>query len=278
MSWAGRHEPSFVIEQPTGPETAVLVEVPHAGVHVDALSLATMIASLRSAGRDADLFVDDIFAGSPGLGATFLAARTSRFVVDLNRARDAFDALAVEGGQAQELPRGVVWRTTTEGERIVDAPLPRAELARRLREVYDPYHTAIAAIVAEKRARFGYAVLLCAHSMPSTGRRGHVDLGRGRADIVPGTRGRSSADGRLIDRVDAAAARAGFSIKHDDPYKGGFSTGHYGQPASGVHAIQIEMARRLYMDENRLVPSPDGMARVRAFAEDLVRALGEPLD
>ena len=113
--------------------------------------------------------------------------------------------------------------------------------------------------------------------MPSTGRRGHVDVGAGRADVVPGTRGRSSAAGLVIDRVDQVAEQHGLSVKHDDPYKGGFSTGHYGRPTEGWHAVQVELARRIYMSEDALSRLPGGFESTRAFCRELVTALGKVL-
>lgn len=256
-------------------ETPLVVEVPHAGVYVDPPSLAFMAAPLRAVGRDADLYVDELFQDAPSLGATLLTTSFSRYVLDLNRARTDFDGLSVEGGPSTQVPRGLVWRSTTDGEPILTRRLPLEEVERRAALLYDPYHRALAHALEAKRARFGYAVLLCAHSMPSTGRRGHVDVGAGRADVVPGSRGRTSAAGLVIDRVEEVAVARQLSVKHDDPYKGGFSTGHYGRPATGWHAVQIELARRTYMDEETLRLLPAGFDRIRAFARELVVALGE---
>ncbi|MFO0553249.1 MAG: N-formylglutamate amidohydrolase [Polyangiaceae bacterium] len=267
--------PPFHIEEPPeSAETPLLVEVPHAGVHVDEASLAVMTAPLRAVGRDADLFVDRIFGRATEHGATFIAATHSRFVIDLNRGPFDFDGLAVEGGAHANLPRGLIWRTSTEGDPILARRLSRAELDRRRLVFYDAYHQAVSDVLERKRSRFGFAILLCAHSMPSHGRRGNVDVGVGRADVVPGSRGRTSASGRVIDEVERVARELGFSVKHDDPYKGGFSTGHYGRPAEGIHAIQIELARRLYMDEDRLVPIEPGFSRTSAAASAWVAALG----
>ena len=152
--------------------------------------------------------------------------------------------------------------------------LTNAELTRRLQHYYDPYHAALAELLEARRARFGWAILLCAHSMPSQGRRGHPDVGIGRADIVPGSRGRTSARSEVIDVVDAEARAAAFSVTHDEPYKGGFSTQHYGRPTSQIHAIQIEIARKLYMDEDALTPVEPGFSRTRDFARTLVERLG----
>jgi len=264
----------FRVEEPArASETPVVVEVPHAGVYIDPESLAWMCAPARAVGRDADLWVDALFEGAPKLGATLLVSNVSRYVVDLNRTATDYDGLAVEGGPEGNLPRGLIWRTTTEGDAILGRRLTASELARRIAWLYDPYHRTLEALLAGKRKRFGYAILLCAHSMPSTGRRGHVDVGTGRADVVPGSRGRTSAAGSIIDCVERVAKGAGLSVKHDDPYKGGFSTSHYGRPLSGCHAVQIELARRNYMDEDTLAPLAAPFARVRAFGEALVTAL-----
>jgi N-formylglutamate deformylase len=268
-------EPFRVVEPDPAIETAVIVEVPHGGVAVDAASLAGMIAPARAIGRDADLFVDQLFDTAPSSGASFIAANISRYVVDLNRGPLEFDGLAVDRGGPQNLPRGLIWRIGTEGDPILSRRLSQAELERRLDFLYRPYHAALAAMIDAKRKKFGAAILLCAHSMPSQGRRGHVDVGVGRADVVPGTRGRTSAGAPVIDAVDRAARELGFSVKHDDPYKGGFSTGHYGRPSEGVHAIQVELARRLYMDEDELCVVSPGFERTKLLAQALVTTLGK---
>lgn len=264
---------AFEVVEPRGAESPVLVEVPHAGVHLDPESLAWTIAPARSIGRDADLYVDALFQDAPDEGATLLFSRMSRFVVDLNRSEADCDADAVEGGGRAPCPRGLIWRVTTDGDPILAARLPRRELERRLDHIYRPYHRALSAILARKRERFGFAILICAHSMPSQSRRGHADGAVGRADIVPGTRGRTTAVGAVIDAVDQHARACGFSVKHDDPYKGGFSTAHYGQPRQAVHAVQIEIARRLYMDEQSLVMDGQGFAAVRDFGRTLIARL-----
>jgi N-formylglutamate amidohydrolase len=128
-------------------------------------------------------------------------------------------------------------------------PLGHAELDARLERYYAPYHAALQQQIKRLSDRFGYVILLAAHSMPSLGRSTHRDPGSQRADIVPGTCGRTSADPRVIDLVDAHFRGAGLRVRHDDPYKGGYTTSHYGRPAERCHAIQIELNRALYVDE-----------------------------
>jgi N-formylglutamate amidohydrolase len=126
------------------------------------------------------------------------------------------------------------------------------------------------AALQEKREKFGFVILLCGHSMPSFGR-----LGERRADLVPGTQGRTTAAAGVIDLADSVAHDFSFDVAHDTPYRGGFTTEHYGRPSDRTHALQIELARRLYMDETALRLVPPEFERTRGFCRELVRRLGE---
>lgn len=263
----------FVVREPEGRATPLVVEVPHAGLYVDATALSTLLAPANALGRDADLYVDELFSDAPNEGAALITARVSRYVVDLNRAENDFDALAVENGSARVSPHGLIWRTTTEGRSALLGPLTRNEVERRLDAYYRPYHAALRRLLDARVATFGFAILLCAHSMPSRGRDGHQDLGRERADIVPGTRGRTTAAAPIIDAVERVAREAGFSVAHDQPYRGGFSTGHYGRPEHGVHAIQVELNRKLYMNELSLEKKARDFDGLAAFCRRLTREL-----
>ncbi|HLV66071.1 MAG TPA: N-formylglutamate amidohydrolase [Polyangiaceae bacterium] len=263
----------FSLVEPENVLTPLVVEVPHAGLFVDAQTLATLAAPASALGRDADLYVDELFQDAPREGAALLVARTSRYVIDLNRSEHDLDPLAVDGGTGRPMPHGLIWRTSTEGRPALTRPISRTELERRLDRYYRPYHERLAALLEARRSVFGCAILLCAHSMPSRGRVGHRDAGRERADIVPGTRGQTTAAPIVIETLDRAAREAGFSIAHDEPYRGGFSTGYYGVPSEGLHAIQIEIARGLYMDELSLAKKPREFERIRSFCRDLVRRL-----
>lgn len=264
----------FRVIAPRAAEVPVVVEVPHAGLLLDAPAMATLLVSARSLARDADLMVDELVVEAPDAGATLLLAHTSRYFVDLNRRDDEVDRHAVEGAHGHDAPHGLIWHRSTDGERALSAPLPRTELERRLELVYRPYHATLARILDDKRQRFGHAILVCAHSMPSVGVSFSTGREVPRADVVPGTRGRTSAASAVIDLVDRHARSSGLSVRHDEPYRGGYSTQHYGAPALGVHAVQIELARRLYMDEPRLQRSAEGVQRMRRFYRELVGQLG----
>ena len=262
---------AFVIEEGSGP---LIVEIPHAGTSIPEAFRDEVEVTPRAIARDADLFVDELYAGSATLGATVLRASVSRYVVDLIRAETDVDAESVVGGPASpRAPRGVIWRLGTEGEVCLRRPLSRESLEARLDAIPRPYHGALRRLISTRVAKFGYAIVLAAHSMPSVGRSGHGDPGATRADVVPGTQGRTSADGRFIDAVDAVAARHALTVRHDDPYRGGFTTRFYGRPDERVHVVQVELARRLYMDEGALTKKPTEFERTQGFCRDLVRAL-----
>ncbi len=264
MRSESRHDDEiFSLFEPRGAETPIVVEVPHAGLGVPAAFIADLVAPVRSLGRDADLHVDRLYAGAPDFGATLLVAKVSRYVVDLNRAESDWDK------DGARMPRGLVWHATTDGDPCLARPLTRADVDARLDLVHRPYHAQLQKLLQAKRSKFGVAVLLAAHSMPSMGRSGIV-----RADVVPGTQGRTTASTHFIDEVEAHANRAGFNVRHDEPYKGGYSTRTYGKPIDGVHAVQVEIARRLYMDESTLQPTRS-FEQIRTWCAALVEKLGQ---
>jgi N-formylglutamate deformylase len=250
-----------------------VVEVPHAGLSVDPEAMATLMAPASAIARDADLYVDELYADAPSVGAALLVSHVSRYVCDLNRAETDADPLTVEGGSARSSPHGVVWRTTTDNRPALTRPLSSRELERRLDRIYRPYHRTLRDLLEARKREFGYAVLLCAHSMPSRGREGHVDPGRERAEVVPGTRGRTTCAPAIIALTERVARDFSLSLAHDEPYRGGFSTSHYGKPRDSVHAIQIELSRKLYMDEQTLSKKPGDFEKLTKFCRELTSAL-----
>ncbi|MDB4974127.1 MAG: N-formylglutamate deformylase [Myxococcaceae bacterium] len=262
--------------------TPVLVEVPHAGLSIPEPLAGEILVSEEVRKRDADLYVDELFALSPDAGAALLSARISRYVADLNRAPDDVELGALDEGVPARLahptqprqPRGVVWRVTTDGRPVLRTPLDAAALRQRIELYHSPYHARLRDELEHTRQRFGYVILVAGHSMPSAVRRGTREIER-RADIVPGSLGRTSADPRIIDLVERHFRAAGLSVRHDEPYRGGFTTAHYGRPAQGQHAIQIEINRALYMDELTCLRKPDNMASLQALLKDLVVRLGQ---
>lgn len=268
---------SFVeLTAPATPATPVLVEVPHSGLQVPAEVEQEIEATPLAVLRDSDIYVDQLYQRAPDHGATLLVSRVSRYVVDLNRGADEVDSAAVpRHPRARHIPaRGVVWRARTDGTPLLRAPLTNDQFARRIELYYEPYHQTLRDVAARMRQEHGHVMILAAHSMPSAGRRVFGGRQVRRADIVPGTRGRSTADGRIIDLVDAHFREAGLSVKHDDPYRGGWTTSSYGAPKRGQHAVQIELNRALYVDERSSEIKKNDFAQLQTVLDQLVSKLG----
>jgi N-formylglutamate deformylase len=268
------HDETFYALLPTPAPGPVVVSVPHASVAVRGFESA--LAPELDVRCDADLYVDRLYRiGESGSPDACVAARLSRFVCDLNRDPDDVSASAVPDHPRPRNTdgRGFVWAVTTSGASALQRPLTLDEWRARA-AVHAAYHGALAAALERARARFGFAILVDGHSMPSMGREGHKDPGRRRADIVPGDRDGTSCAPELSRRVGDHFHARGYSVAFNDPYKGGFITAHHGQPASRIHAIQIELSRDLYMDETNFTLKDVGFARLQTTLADLLASLG----
>ncbi|MFO0552327.1 MAG: N-formylglutamate amidohydrolase [Polyangiaceae bacterium] len=253
---------SYVLTEPPNP-TPLLVEVPHAGLRVDERSARFMTTQVRCLALDADMFVDRIFRRAPSLGAGLLVARMSRHVVDLNAApeRDLDDDTVVDP------ERRVIYRRIPGLEdAIVERPIPRAERVRRARAYFLPYHAALQSALQRRIEALGSAIVLSVHSWDDRADRAPVD-------IVLGTLGNTSAAAEYYDAVEESARRSGLTVRRDVPFAGGYSTASYGAPSRGSHALQLEIARRLYLDPKTLEVHEEGFAKLQSFADDLVQAL-----
>ncbi len=250
----------------------VLVEVPHSGLGIPEEVRSQLLLGQNTVLRDADSFVDALYAGAVDEGASLLTAKLSRYVVDLNRAAHDIDRRELSGVPVP--PVGVVWRVSATGKRLLKAGLTEGEIDRRVDAYYRPYHRRLAGELHALRVEFGYAIGIAAHSMPSYG-RGVTGRRERRADVVPGTLGGASAAPEIIDAIDAHFRDAGLSVRHNEPYRGGFSTAHYGRPESGQHMVQIELNRAIYMDEGTLMPKEPEFEELQGVLTSLVRVLGE---
>lgn len=257
----------------------MVVEVPHAGLGLPGEVRALLLAGADDLRRDADAWVDALYRGAPARGATLLAAELSRYVVDLNRDESDVDEWTVAAlpSDGFEHPRGVVWRETGEGRAALRRPLTRAEFEERLARYHRPYHRALADEVARLRRGHRDVVIVAAHSMPSVG-RGQRGEGLRRADVVPGTRGKSTAARAVIDAVEQHFRAAGLSVRHDEPYRGGATTARWGRPHEGLHAVQVELNRGLYMDESSGDPKPEAFHWLAGVCEALIDRLAGLLD
>jgi N-formylglutamate amidohydrolase len=266
-------EAPYFAQLPATAPSPVVVSVPHAGIQVAGFDAP--LSPALDVRCDADLHVDRLYRiAEQGAPPACIAARLSRFICDLNRHPDDVSSSAVPSHPAPRNTdgRGFIWAVTTTGAAALKRPLTQEEWQARA-AIHASYHGALAAALERARARFGYAILVDGHSMPSMGKQGHKDPGRRRADVVPGDRDGQSCAPALSRHVGEHFRARGYSVAFNDPYKGGFITTHHGQPATGIHAIQIELSRDLYMDETTYAIRPVGFARVQVALTELLTSL-----
>ena len=248
--------------------------MPHAGLLVPEEDAAVLALDERGRKGDADLHCDALTAFVAGTGASRVVAHVSRYVLDVNRAPDDVDdALCPAWPGARPSPRGLCWRVTTDNKAVSRRALSRAEVESRIARLHTPYHAALTSLLHARVERFGHAVLLDVHSMPSVGKAAHLDAHVPRADLVPGDALGTACAPALLDIVDDVATAAGMTVKPNDPYRGGYITRHHGRPRARVHALQLELNRALYMNEGTFALSADGGARVESMLRALVARL-----
>jgi N-formylglutamate amidohydrolase len=235
----------------------LVVAVPHAGRRYPPDLLAASPLGLEQLRMTEDALVDDLFAMAPDLGAPLIKALAGRAYLDVNRdARELDPRLIAErlppgsldASRNVENGLGVVPRLAMGGRAIYRSSLTLAEAERRIQDLHRPYHAALTRLVEETRAEFGYCLLIDAHSMPGGSAPG--------ADIVLGDCFGESCDPVLASLAHKTLQSLGYRVERNRPYAGGFTTRHYGHPASHLHTLQIEIDRSLYMDERRLEAGP----------------------
>ena len=262
----------------------VLFNSPHSGSTYphEFLSVSRLdIATLR---RSEDSFVDELVAGVVSHGYPFMRAHFPRCFVDVNREPYELDPRMFEG----RLPSfantrsmrvagglGTVARVVGEAQEIYNQRIPIDDALARIDGLYKPYHRALRRLFTRLHRDFGAAMLIDCHSMPSTA--GHKDE-RPRPEFVLGDRYGTSCVGVVAETVEQTLRSMGYTVSRNKPYAGGFITEHYGNPAAGLHAIQLEINRALYMDERRYARS-SGFGQLAGDLETLAKRLGEiPLE
>jgi N-formylglutamate amidohydrolase len=242
----------FRLDRPARQTVPFVFASPHSGRCYPQSLLARSRLDATTLRRSEDAFVDELFAGTVALGAPLLAAQFPRAFLDVNRGIGELDPAMFDRALDMKVdaptPRvaaglGVIPRIVRDGAEIYRGKLTREDAQARLEQFYKPYHQALAGLMEETRARFGVAVLIDCHSMPSA-----LSV----PDIVLGDRYGAACAPVLSNRTEAAFTRARFSVARNTPYAGGHTTVQYGRVASGFHALQIEINRALYLDEDRI--------------------------
>lgn len=275
---------AFVLTMPDQQLGPMIFASPHSGCDYDAAFLAKTTLPMPTIRSSEDAFVDQLFAAAPALGAPLLAARVPRAVIDLNRAADELDPAVIEGiARVGFSPRiaaglGVIPRVVAGGRAIYRGKLPPAEAELRLRRYWYPFHATLATLIEETRQTFGQAVLIDCHSMPHEAIEAQSRATQPRPEVVLGDRFGSAAGRAVIDRVEAAFTDAGFRVARNAPFAGAYVAQTYGRPSRGVHVVQVELDRALYMNETRVEPHSGFeafRARIAGVVAQLIHATGK---
>lgn len=261
---AGLRAEPCALHRPLRQKVPFVFASPHSGRLYPASFIAKSRLGTTALRRSEDAFVDDLITQAAlELGAPVICARFPRVYLDANRASTELDpgmfdgelVTTVEPASARvQAGLGVIPRVVRDGADIYRDRLAANEANERLSRLYRPYHAALLGLVEETRASFGAAVVIDCHSMPSAAAV---------PDVVLGDRYGTSATPALTRRAQQAFELRAFTVARNVPYAGGFTTQLYGRPEHGVHALQIEISRALYLDEERILPGPH-FADVRA--------------
>src|SRR5690348_3580237 len=277
-------DPPFEVLEPVECRGPVVFNSPHSGRVYPRTFLSAAKLDLATLRRSEDSFVDELIAGVVSRGHPLMRAHFPRCYIDVNREPYELDPRMFDG----RLPSfantrsmrvagglGTVARVVGDAQEIYDQRIPVDDALGRIEGLYKPYHRALRRLVTRVHRDFGTAVLVDCHSMPSAA--GPKDE-RPRADVVIGDRYGTSCAPAVSETIEATLHALGYSVSRNKPYAGGFITEHYGNPTVGLHAIQIEINRGLYMDERAFTRS-SGFEALAADLERLADRIGQiPLE
>ena len=269
---------SYQVRAPAQQRLALVCASPHSGQHYPPEFVAASRLDPLSLRRSEDSFVEEIFAAAPEEGAPLLHALFPRAYVDPNREpfeldptmfEDRLPAYANTRSPRVAAGLGTIAKVVASGAPIYRDKLSFDEALTRIKQHYWPYHTALRQLIDQTKARFGYCILVDCHSMPSCGAPLDEATDLSEVDIVLGDAHGRACAAPVTRAAETCLAALGYKVVRNQPYSGGFVTRHYGRPGSGVHALQIEINRQLYMDECRIERGP----RLTQLQEDMRRLI-----
>nr|WP_255440022.1 N-formylglutamate amidohydrolase [Caenimonas sedimenti] len=244
--------------------TALVFDSPHSGTCYPAdFDHACDLAALR---RAEDTHVEKLFDFAPALGISWVEALFPRSYLDVNRHEGEIDLSMIEGpwrGLVESDPtalakvrlgKGLVWKLTDDGLPLYARKLSAAEVSARIERCWRPYHAAVAEAIAGAHARHGFSLHVNCHSMPAIAASHATEHpGLVHADFVLGDRDGTTASPKLAALVAEWLRGRGYTVWLNHPYKGVDLVRRHGHPAARRHSIQLEVNRKLYMDEETLV-------------------------
>lgn len=275
------HDFLLSIHGPARALRPLVLDSPHSGQRYPAdFGAAVGEADLRD-GEDS--FVDQLWRPATDRGVPLLAAEFPRTYVDVNRHAGDIDLDLVEGGAWPDdyqpsgkarIGKALVWRTLDDGRPIYGRRLGVDELRARIARCHAPYHAALRGLLDAAHADFGVVWHINCHSMNAVGGAMGEGAGRARADMVLGDRDGTSCDPAFTAFVRDRLVAMGYDVAVNDPFKGVELVRAYADPAAGRHSLQLELNKRLYMDEATRQPHA-GYAALQADLMALLDAIGE---
>jgi N-formylglutamate deformylase len=271
----------FEVAEPQVHRIPFVFNSPHSGRQYSAAFLAQSRLDALAIRRSEDHYTEELFASAVELGAPLLMAHFPRAYVDVNREPYELDPRMFEGELPAHVNRnsvrvagglGTIPRVVAENMDIYRGRLPVSEALWRIEAIYKPYHACLRRLIARTHVHFGQAILIDCHSMPGNIR---IPGSPEKPDFVLGDRYGTSACSHLSRAAHEILKDLGFNAVRNKPYAGGFITEHYGRPARGLHALQIEINRSLYVDEATLQKRPEFDTMARLIGEFLARLAGE---
>ena len=273
-----RMTPAFRILAPEGDPGPVVYDSPHSGsIYPDDFAPVIDRMVLRQA---EDAHVEELFAHVTTLGAPLLHALFPRSYIDPNRAQTDIDTGMIDGwtGPAEPSSKtlnrgaGLIWRRMRGAGDLYDRLLTAGEVRCRIETCWRPYHEALAALIDAAHACHGVSVHIDCHSMPAMGDAESEDGPVARPDFIVGDRDGTTCEPALTDLIATHLRGEGFHVTINDPYKGVELVRRHADPAAGRHSVQLEINRRLFMDEETLVKS-EGFLAIEAVLMRLNRAI-----
>ncbi len=256
---------AFILDMPENRTSCAVFSSPHSGRDYPEALLKRSVLNPNVIRSSEDAFVDQLFASASEFGAPLIKAAMPRAYLDLNRSADELDPALISGARRQgHNPRvasglGVIPRVVANGRAIYRGKLTMDEARLRIDTYWRPYHTRLKSLLAESHEKFGQAILIDCHSMPHEAVAMASTSRSQRPEIVLGDRFGASASTEVVDRIEAAFAAAGLTVARNAPFAGAYVTQTYGRPGRQQHAIQIEIDRALYMDEEKIAPNANFM-------------------
>lgn len=262
---------SYEVISPLTGELPIVISCPHVGTEIPPDIKKTMFPDIAERTEDTDWFIHELYGFAASAGITMIKANYSRYVVDLNRDPDGRSLYADQRRQTALVPL-----TTFSGQDIYQSgELLQSEIERRRILYFDPYHAEIGKLIKGLRNNYQHVLFFDAHSIkrlvPSIRSNPFPDM------IVGDNQGKTAHQLLANTALSALKTVANFSVSHNDPFMGGYLTRSIGKPGTGVHALQLEMAQDLYMNEDNNSRNAGKQAVIAAALQHMFNQLTEVL-